>query len=280
MSNARNGPDIRTFRWLGSDAPHLDRPFVARCGDVVIGCYGGNSSAGARKNEDAALVWCATDEHWTFAALLDAHATSQSAELILDTLDSERQEIIAALSLPLAETFPSLQRLLIRHFVARDFGNRCRTIRGETACLICAQKEQFVWWLSIGDCLVYVLHPELARMGQYTLNQRSFYEWVGRANTFALPVPCYSSGTRELRQGHNHIVMVTDGLLECGTRPFEDPRYLYDVFTRTSQDGVVTMHTNVQTALERVHQEKGRDSASLVCWTYDNGDRTGARPTG
>ena len=44
----------------------------------------------------------------------------------------------------------------------------------------------------------------------------SFYEWIGNVNTFDLPVPCYSTGIRELRNGKNRIVMVTDGVLECG----------------------------------------------------------------
>ena len=47
-------------------------------------------------------------------------------------------------------------------------------IKGETACLLCVRKENYIWWLSIGDCLVYVFHEELHKLGQYALNQRHF----------------------------------------------------------------------------------------------------------
>lgn len=237
---------------------------------MVIGCYGGNTSAGAHKNEDAALVWCATDGSWKFAVLLDAHDTSQSAGLVLEVIESQQEAITAILSRPLTETFSSLHQLLINRLSSEDFKDRCRTTQGETACLICVQKEQFVWWLSIGDCLVYVLHPELAQLGQYALNQRNFYEWIGRINTLELPVPCYSSGVRELRKGSYHIVMVTDGLLECGSRPFENAQYLYEVFSGKHQSDNRRLELNVWMALQRVHEEKGRDSATVVYWRYDN----------
>lgn len=273
------GKRILAFRWLGSDALHLDKPFVARCGHVVVGCYGGNTSAGAYKNEDAALVWCAEDSTWTFAALLDAHATGQSAELVLQAIESEQEAIAAILSRPPGEALTALQRLLVNRFRSGDFRDRCRTIQGETACLICAHKEQFVWWLSIGDCLVYLLHPELAERGQYALNQRNFYEWIGRVNTFELPVPCYSSGIRELRKGGNQVVMTTDGLLECGSRPFQDEHYFYQLLTGMRQSGDPGLEWNVQAALQRVHREKGRDSATVICWRYDNLDRACAYPS-
>ncbi len=267
--------NVLTLRWLGSDAPHLDQPFVARCGDVVIGCYGGNTSAGAHKNEDAALVWCATDGSWKFAVLLDAHLTTQSAQLVLELIEVEQETILAILSRPPGEAFSALHQLLADHFRSKAFKVRCRTIQGETACLICAQKEQFLWWWSVGDCLVYLLHPELAQRGQYALNQRGFYEWIGRANTFELPVPCYASGVRELRRGCNHILMTTDGLLECGSRPFENARYLYEVLA-----GNPGPASSVRTALQKVHQERGRDSATVIYWRYDNKDRACTFPSG
>ena len=59
MAEKHTRVKVHKHRWLGSQLPHLDRPAIVVCGNVVIGCYGGNTSAGAHKNEDAALVWCA-----------------------------------------------------------------------------------------------------------------------------------------------------------------------------------------------------------------------------
>src|SRR5690242_15318515 len=73
---------VVTFRWVGGEAPLLDTPTVARCGRVVVGRYGGNTSAGATSNDDGALVWCAEDGAWEFAVLLDAHFSDQSAALV------------------------------------------------------------------------------------------------------------------------------------------------------------------------------------------------------
>src|SRR5439155_2839921 len=132
----------------------------------------------------------------------------------------------ACLSEPVVSAFSSLHRHLLALFHSPVFREKCARVQGETACLIGARKGPYHWWLSVGDCLVYVFHPELARLGQFALNQRSFFEWIGRANSLGLPVPCHASGVRELRRGENRILMTTDGLLEFGTRPFEDPREL------------------------------------------------------
>ena len=161
--------------------------------------------------------------------------------------------------------FSSLHRHVLALFHSPVFREKCARVQGETACLICARKGPFLWWLSVGDCLVYLFHPELARLGQFALNQRSFFEWIGRANSFALPVPCYATGVRELRGGQNRIVMVTDGLLECGTRLFEDQRELYQLFAPRHLDAAVEV--GVREALARVHQEQGRDSATVIGWS-------------
>ena len=219
-----------SFRWLGSDAPHLDAPFITACRDMVIGCYGGCTAAGATRNEDGALVWCAEDRRWEFALLLDAHGSAESAGLVLAAIEAEAETITASLSQPVESAFSSLHRHLLALFQSPAFREQCAHVQGETACLICARKNRFLWWLSIGDCLVYLFHPELARLGQFALNQRSFFEWIGRANTFDLPIPCYATGVRELRAGLNRIFMTTDGLIECGSRPFEDPHRLYAIF--------------------------------------------------
>ena len=151
-------------------------------------------------------------------------------------------------------------------FRSTDFRAQCRSVQGETACLICARKAQFLWWLSIGDCLVYLFHPDLARLGQYALNQRSFFEWIGRANTFDLPIPCYATGVRELRAGLNRVVMTTDGLIECGSRPFEDPHRLDAIFNPEDQGPHADLEASTVAALSRVREERGRDSATVIAW--------------
>jgi protein phosphatase 2C-like protein len=256
---------ILSFRWLGSEAPHLDTPVINACREVVIGCYGGCTAAGATRNEDGALVWCAPDKSWEFALVLDAHASAASAALVLAAIEAEAEAITACLSLPVETAFAALHQHVIALFQSPPFREQCQRLQGETACLIGARKAQFLCWLSIGDCVVYLFHPELARFGQFALNQRSFFEWIGHANSFDLPVPCYATGVRELRAGQNRIVMTTDGLLECGTRPFEDSRCLYELFG-TEQEGV---EASVQSALARVHQEQGRDSATVIAWGCD-----------
>jgi hypothetical protein len=256
------------FRWLGSDVSHLDAPAITRCGEVVIGCYGGHTAAGAARNEDGALVWCPTNAAWEFAVLLDAHDSAESAGLVLAAVEAEEAAITAALSQPVDRAFDRLRGALLGRFCSDAFRAECRTVRGETACLICARKERFLWWLSIGDCVVHLLHPDLARLGQFVLNQRSFFEWVGRANTFELPVPCCSTGVRELRGGLNQVLMTTDGLLECGSRPFESPEALSRLFIPRNPGGEVDLEAAVAGALARVHAEQGRDSATLIAWSH------------
>jgi serine/threonine protein phosphatase PrpC len=255
-----------TVRWLGRDMPHLDAPFITTCRDVVVGCYGGCPATGANHNEDGSLIRCAVDGSWEFAMLLDAHGSAESAALVLSAVEAKVERMTASLSQPIESAFTSLQSELLALFQSSAFRERCEHVQGETACLFCARKERFLWWLSIGDCVVYLFHPELACFGQFALNQRSFYEWVGRANSFALPVPCFASGTRELRRGRNCILMTTDGLIECGTHPFEEPARLYGLFVPDQAAASENVETIVRAALRRVRQERGRDSATLIAW--------------
>lgn len=260
--------------WLGRAAMHLDAPGITACGDILLGCYGGNRRAGAVKNEDGAFVMCADDASWHFAALCDAHATSESAELVLSTLVGVKSAIRHMLAQPAQIALPTLHTFIIDLLGTDEFLARCRAVQGETACLVCVQKAQWLWWLSIGDCALYLFHPELAQLGQFALNQRNFYEWIGQVNSLALSLPCYSTGVRELRQGRNDVVLVTDGLLEFGTRPFDNPQRLYALFAEHAD-----AQACVAQALALVHAEGGRDSATMIHWRYDN-PVPGVRPTG
>ena len=66
IAHAESG--VESFDWLGATCAHLDAPHIDRRGPVVIGVYGGNTTAGATKNEDAARVWRSSRGEWEFAA--------------------------------------------------------------------------------------------------------------------------------------------------------------------------------------------------------------------
>ncbi|WP_339223006.1 protein phosphatase 2C domain-containing protein [Paenibacillus sp. FSL H8-0332] len=265
--------EVHTFSWVGSEERYLDHPTTYAHERMVIGRYGGNTAANANKNEDGAYVLSEPDGGWEFAMLLDAHHTAESAELLVRTIDNEADEIIRLLSLPVQQAFREVEAFLLAIFQSESFLNQCKQVTGETACLICVRMENYLWWFSVGDNSLYVLHPELAARGQYLLNQRNYYEWIGFVNTFAQPVACYSSGIRELRQGNNIIVMTTDGLLEVGARVMEDPRRLYEAFT-----GREDLEECVDKVLAGVHEQLGRDSATVVAWSYYN-SREAAMPS-
>lgn len=254
------------YSWIGSDEMCLGEVSVRQCGHIVIGKYGGNTSAGARKNEDGVLVW--VGDNWEFSMILDAHYSTESTALLVKTLESEFIHFNELLTEPVETVFQSVEQHVLSVFKSEAFKESCQNIKGETACLICVRKENYIWWFSVGDCLVHVLHDELHQLGQYMLNQRHFYEWIGFVNTFSLPVPCYSSGVRELRTGRNRIVMVTDGVLECGERRYETPVHLYkDLYENKEEEALTSC---VQNVLEHVHQQLGRDSATIISWDYEN----------
>ena len=215
---------MKRFHWTGHADPALDSPITQLCGRVTLGIYGGNTAAGAKKNEDAALIW--DGEDWIFAAILDAHGTSDSALLVLDLLETHQAQLTAALASPVADAFAQLESRLVAALSDPAFLEACRNLQGETALLCCATKGAYLWWFSVGDCVTYLLHPDLMRLGQYALNQRQFFEWVGKVSGFTRRPFTYSSGVRALRRGWHDVLLVTDGLLEFGTRPFEDPSVL------------------------------------------------------
>lgn len=264
---------VRTFRWGGGGELFLDAPTVTTCGGVVVGRYGGRTAAGADKNEDGALVWAADDGRWEFAAVIDAHFSAQAAALILDTLTAERDPLLAALDRPIGEAFAAVQARLVGAFASAEVRERCRAVVGEASCFFAARKGDYLWWLAIGDCVGYLLHPALARFGEVALNQRRFYEWVGHVNTFDLPVPCFTSGVRQLPPGLSRIVLLTDGVLECPGVAYSDPRWLYDTFygAQPAAAGPEVIARAVDGVLGDVHRHGGRDSATIVAWSHERG---------
>ncbi|CAM4249787.1 protein phosphatase [Bacillus manliponensis] len=259
--NSRN-----QYSWIGREEMCLHTVSVKQCDQIVIGKYGGNIKSGAHKNEDGLFVSCSED--WEFAMILDGHYSAESTALLVNTIKNEFHNFNELLQERVESAFQSIQQHILSIFTSEKFKTSCQKIQGETACLICVRKENYIWWFSVGDCLVYVLHEELHQLGQYMLNQRHFYEWVGFVNTFSLPVPCYSSGIRELRTGKNRIVMVTDGVLECGEHRYETPVHLYkDLYENKENE---TLESSVEKVLQHVHKQLGRDSATIISWDYDN----------
>ncbi|MGG2065533.1 protein phosphatase 2C domain-containing protein [Bacillus sp. S14(2024)] len=252
------------FSWVGNEEMCIDQVKIDQCSNVIIGRYGGNKTAGAKKNEDGVLVWA--HEDWELAMILDAHYSAESTALLVQTLQNEFSNLKALLAEPIETVFKSVETHILSVFRSESFKQSCQRVKGETACLICVRKANYLWWLSIGDCLVYLFHDELHKLGQYTLNQRNFYEWIGFINTFSLPVPCYSSGVRELRTGHNRIVMVTDGLLECEERYYENPFNLYNDLYADKENTKLT--DQIEKVLQHVHQQHGKDSATIISWDY------------
>lgn len=77
-----------------------------------------------------------------------------------------------------------------------------------------------------------MFQPEQLQNGKGRLNQRKFYECIGRENAFSANTSCFTSGVRELLNGMNHIVMVTDGVVECGRRTFDDDQFYMKHYMR------------------------------------------------
>lgn len=263
---------MQRVRWVGSEKNFVDEVNVQKVGETIaIGRFGGNSSAGQHKNEDGCLVW--TKEHeWEFAVLLDAHDTAQSAELVITTIEEMRHDIEEALTLSGAQGFDAVNELLLASFTSKEFQQECKEIEGETACLVVIRKENILSWFSVGDCLLYVHHPELAAFGEYQQNHRSFFEWIGRVSTFNKAVPCFSTGRKELRRGINHILLTTDGLVECPGTDFSDPEKLFGAF-----EGI-PVETGIVKLLETIREKNVKDSTTILSWVIHN-DCEGSRPS-
>lgn len=258
--------DVSRFTWLGAEIPHLDEVAVSRCGPVIFGSFGGSTTAGQTKNEDSALVWSGVDGE--FAALLDAHGSADSARTVMEILDDHRSNLIALLN---RGDLWALNASIIDILTSSSTARRFEAVRGETSLLVCARWRNYLSWLSVGDNLVYVLHPDFERLGQVALNSRQFFEWVGASNSLSLDIPAYSQGVRVLRWGTSEIIMVTDGLLEFPTSLFAEPRNVYRHFRPLSESVVLD-------ALEAVRHAQGRDSSTVLAWSHDN-DHAPLEPT-
>lgn len=254
--------NIVDFNWVGSQENFVDQPDILQLNHIVVGRYGGNSNAEQSKNEDGCLVWLNEKEDWEFTILLDAHNTSESAEMIVELFINDSSQIIDLLALPTTyQTFKRVEEKILNMFQSQEFLSACRNAKGETACLIVVRKNKYVWWFSVGDCVLYLFHKELAALGQYQLNQRQFYQWIGQVNTFEQEVPCYSVGINELRKGENHIFLTTDGLIECPNEPYSKPINIYNSFFNSNDDKSI-----IRSMLKNIQDHDVLDSTTIVSW--------------
>lgn len=251
---------INEFSWVGSERSFVDQLHIQTIKHITLGRFGGNSIAGQYKNEDGCLIWVDDEQDWEFVVLLDAHHSAESAELVMNQFLIFKEEIQKILSLPYEQTLKRLEETILRMFQNEKFIDDCRKVKGETACFIALRIEKYLWWLSIGDCISFLFHPELAKLGQYQVNQRQFYEWVGQVNTFDQKVPCYSRGIRELRQGLNRILLTTDGLVECPNEPYTNPQDIYNELKGRP------LNEGIRVLLKTIKENKVRDSTTIISW--------------
>lgn len=249
---------MQTYSWTGDQHAFLDETDVKKLGKLVLGRLGGMTKAGQTKNEDGAVLF--TGENWEFVLLMDAHHSADSSRLVAETFLLAEPELRKACEA--ASAFGQVPAVVTDQLSRPSFLEACRKVKGETACLFVFRKDEYIWWLSIGDCLLYLFHNELAEMGEYEQNTRHFYEWIGQQNAWSLPVPTYTTGTRQLRKGKNRLFATTDGLLECPGMDVNG-QALYDMLSGL-EDSVF-----VQELLSVLVSHSVRDSCTFVCWTIE-----------
>lgn len=249
---------MQTFSWTGDQHAFLDSPDVTQIGGLVLGRLGGMSQSGQTKNEDGAVLL--TGENWEFLLLMDANHSADSARLVAEIFLQAEPELRKACEA--ASAFGQVPAFVIDQLSQPSFLEACRDVKGETACLFVFRKDEYIWWLSTGDCLFYLFHSELAEMGEFEQNTRHFYEWIGQQNAWSLQVPSYTTGTRQLRKGKNRLFMTTDGLLECPGLNMNGQK-LYDLLSRMDDD------VFVQRLLSDLKSHFVRDSCTFFCWTID-----------
>ncbi|MDG0808052.1 protein phosphatase 2C domain-containing protein [Cohnella rhizosphaerae] len=251
------------YEWIGDREPFLDEISVNKIGNIHVGRFGGSTENGATKNEDALFILKGEDQEWTLAVILDAHNSTESSRIILELFKNNRAVLSEICTSNRA--FRDLEPYILRLLSEESFKAKCKAVTGETSCLICFQFGSYIWWLSIGDCMAFLFHPELAKFSQFGLNQRQFYEWIGEVNTFELSVPCYVSGRRQLRKDTNLIVLITDGVFEYEDGYYENHRNLYNRFFNGMK-----MEENIDLILRDLLNDHVKDSTTIISWQVIN----------
>ncbi len=114
------------YSWVGNIEMCLGEISVKQYGDIVLGKYGGNKSAGAKKNEDGALVW--SNGEWEFAAILDGHNSVESVDLVVNTIEKEYENIKVILNEPINSVFQSVENHILTIFQSSSFKEKCKKI--------------------------------------------------------------------------------------------------------------------------------------------------------
>jgi serine/threonine protein phosphatase PrpC len=251
---------LKEYNWIGSQNDFVDTISIVPVNHISLGRFGGNSLAGQYKNEDGCIIWADEQHDWEFAVLMDAHQSADSAELVVHQIYKYKRDIQEILSLSFELSLQKIEGKILTIFQEEEFLSSCRKVDGETACLLVLRKDKYLWWFSVGDCISYLFHPELAGLGQYQVNQRHFFEWIGRVNTFEQTVPCFSSGMRELRKGMNRIMLTTDGLVECPNDPFSSAEKIYEAIKNQP------LNKGIKVLLEVIKENHVRDSTTIIAW--------------
>ncbi len=254
---------MNKIKWHGDINYYLDEVYVKTEGSVSYGCFGGARESGQYTNEDGLYI-LSKDNEYVLSILLDSHTTNESARLVLDEIEKREDKLKEYLELPLKESMTNIGKLFHELIHDKSFIEKTKSVKGETAFLAVLQKDKYLWWLSVGDNSLYLLHPEYSELGQERLNQRVFYQWLGEKNSIDLDIPCFTQGTIELRKGNNTVVLLTDGVLECEGQLYDNPKEVYDVFTNH------TNHASIEHILKNVQSVLGRDSATIISWNVDN----------
>lgn len=242
---------VHTFKWIDNEKTHLNEIHVEKLGPLSIGLYGGNT------NEEAVLAWCDPQGTWEFTMIFDAEYTIERAKLIIDIICERKERLLQLFSYPNHLVFHHTHMYLLSLFTDETFIKKSEKMPGQTDCLICLRKDQFVYWLSVGECFIYLFQPESQQCKQGRLNEQQFYERIGRRNIFAAATPCFTSGVRELQKGTNHLVVVTDEIIACGERMFKDDQFLNQSLL------------NVESILEKMNVCKEPNGAAIIGWTVD-----------
>lgn len=257
--------------WHGNINTYLDIIEIKTIENVSYGCFGGSTKAGQYTNEDGLYILSKAKEY-VLAILLDSHASNESVTLILSEIEIREETIKSYLELPLAQAMRQISFFFIELIHDEKFIEKTKGVRGESAFLVVFQKDNYLWWLSVGDNSLYLLHPELSELGQHRLNQRVFYQWIGEKNSIDLDIPCFTQSTIELRQGKSDIVLLTDGVLECDGQFYDDPMKINNVFNKHQSKEAI------EVILKEVESVSGRDSSTIVSWSVDT-KNDGLRPT-
>lgn len=242
-----------TFKWIGDEKAYLNEIHIEELGPLSIGLYDGNT------NEDAVLAWCDPQGTWEFVMIFDAKQTIDRAKFIIDIICERKEKLLQLFSYPNHLVFHHTHMYLLSLFTDETFIEESEKMQEKTDCLICLRKDQFVYWLSVGECFIYLFQPESQQCKQGRLNEQQFYERIGRPNIFAAATPCFTSGVRELQKGTNHIIVATDGIIACGERMGKDNYFLHQSLL------------HVESLLEKMNNCKEQNSAAIIGWTVNVG---------